>query len=272
MPSEESPGAGAAGTFRRLGREITPLRPGPEISVRVGIRPAYASEWLPTLGELTSLTLDYRDGRTQLKDVRYNQATASAVVVGGVDPRDDYTFTTVLATEGLSGQDSTREATDDQRQPEGAFLDQFLRPFERTELAPMQRVLLLARYLRLNGAVRLTGPSSQEPIDLGLRLLGSDRIIATPFQYSAVTALGASRLGVPARVVVGARAGQQGIVLQTDVFSWVEVQLADGTWRALDPERYTGVHRTGRGRGRGAPRGVRLGGRGAGSRWGRRRW
>ena len=130
----------------------------------------------------------------------------------------------------------------DQRQPEGAFLDQFLAPFDRDELAPMQRVLLLARYLRLNGAVRLTGPSSQEPIDLGLRLLGSDRIIATPFQYSAVTALGASRLGVPARVVVGARAGERGIVLQTDVFSWVEVQLADGTWRALDPERYTGVH------------------------------
>jgi hypothetical protein len=88
----------------------------------------------------------------------------------------------------------------------------------------------------------LTGSSSQEPIDLGLRLLGSDRISATPFQYSAVMALGASRLGVPARVVVGARPGPRGIVRQTDVFSWVELQLADGTWRPLDPERYTGVH------------------------------
>ncbi|MCW2736526.1 transglutaminase-like domain-containing protein [Nocardioides sp.] len=242
VPADESPGAGAAGTFRRVGRTIDPLRPGPEISLRVRIRPAYASEWLPTLGELTSISLDYRDGRTQLKDIRYNQATSSAVVVGGVDPRDDYTLTTVLAPEGLSGQDAAQEATDGQRQPEGAFLDQFLVPFDRTELAPMQRVLLLARYLRLNGAVRLTGPSSQEPIDLGLRLLGADRIVATPFQYSAVTALGASRLGVPARVVVGARAGQRGIVLQTDVFSWVELQLADGSWRALDPERYTGVH------------------------------
>ncbi len=242
VAADESPGAGPAGSFRRLGAEIEPLRPGPEVSIRVRIRPAYTGGWLPTLGDLTSIDLDYRDGRTQLRDVRYNQATSSALVVGGVNPRDNYTFTTVLTPDGFSSTDPTMEATDDQRQPAGAFLDPYLIPFDRTDLAPMQRVLLLARYLRLNGAVRLSGPSAQEPIDLGLRLLGAERMSATPFQYSAVTALGASRLGVPARVVVGARAGRGGIVRQTDVFSWVELQVADGTWRALDPERYTGVH------------------------------
>lgn len=242
VPAEESPGAGASGTFRRVGPSIEPLRRGPEAAVRVRIKPAYASGWLPTLGELTSIDLDYRDGRTQLKDVRYNQATSSALVIGGVDPRDDYTFTAVLTPDGFSRTEPTQEATEAQRQPAGAFLDRYLVPFDRTELAPMERVLLLARYLRLNGAVRLTGSSSQAPIDLGLRLLGSDRISATPFQYSAVTALGASRLGVPARVVVGARPDARGIVRRADVFSWVELQLADGTWRALDPERYTGVH------------------------------
>ena len=59
------------------------------------------------LGELTTLDLDYRDGRTQLDDVRYNQATASAVVVGGVDTRDDYTFTSVL-TRATSPAPTTR--------------------------------------------------------------------------------------------------------------------------------------------------------------------
>ena len=103
-------------------------------------------------------------------------------------------------------------------------------------------MLLLARYLRQNGEVRVTGRSSQKPIDLGLRLLGADRIAATPFQYSAVTALGASRLGVPARVVVGAEPAAAASSPQADVVSWVELQFADGTWRTLEPDRYTGVH------------------------------
>ncbi|NPC44306.1 transglutaminase domain-containing protein [Nocardioides sp. zg-1230] len=242
VPSEQTPGAGAAGTFRRISGTIAPPRPGPEVEVRVRIRPAYAGSWLPTLGDLTSIDLDYRDGRSQLRDVRYNQATSSALVLGGVDPRDNYTFTSVLPPGGFTRTSATMRATEEQRQPAGAFLDQFLVPFDRAELEPVQRVLLLARYLRLNGAVRLTGPSSQEPIDLGLRMLGADRMSGTPFQYSAVTALGASRLGVPARVVVGARPGRRGVVRETDVYSWVELQLADGSWRVLEPHRYTGVH------------------------------
>jgi hypothetical protein len=241
VPAEKSPGAGAEGTFRRLGREIAPLHDGSKVEVRVRIRPGYAGEWLPTLGGLTSLDLDYRDGRTQLKDVRYNQSTSSALVVGGVDARDDYTFTAVLPPDRFRDSDDAKVATEEQRQPEAAFLDQFLVPFDRTDLTPLRRVLLMARYLRLNGEVRLSGTSSQAPVDLGLRLMGAKRIVATPFQYSAVTALGASRLGVPARVVVGAEVGRRGIVEQRDVVSWVELQFADGTWRTLDPRRYTGV-------------------------------
>lgn len=242
VPADESPGAGAAGTFRRISGAVAPLRPGPEVKVRVRIWPAYVSSWLPTLGELTSIDLDYRDGRTQLRDLRYNQATSSALVAGGVHPQDDYSFTAVLHPEGLPGGADTMRATEQQRQPAGAFLDRFLAPFDRADLLPVQRVLLLARYLRRNGAVRFSGPSSQEPIDLGLRMLGAERMSGTPFQYSALTALGASRLGVPARVVVGARPGRRGIVRETDVFSWLELQLADGSWRTLEPHRYTGVH------------------------------
>ena len=241
VPAEQSPGAGPAGTFRRIGREVEPLSSGPEVEVRVRIRPGYASGWLPMLGELTRIDLDYTDGRTQLDAVRYNQATSSAVVVGGVDVRDNYVFSSVVAPTGLSGSDDAMAATAGQRQPDGAFLDQFLTPFDRTELEPLQRVLLMARYLRANGEVRLTGTSSQKPVDLGLRLLGSEQMSGTPFQYSAVTALGASRLGVPSRVVVGAEPGVRGIVEQRDVVSWVELQLADGSWRVLQPERYTGV-------------------------------
>lgn len=242
VAADESPGAGPSGTFRRISPQVDPLHDGEEVEVRVRVRPAYTSDWLPTFGELTTIRLESTDGRTQLADVRYNQASSSALVVGGVNPRDDYTFTAVAPPTGFGAGDATMEPTDDQRQPEGAFLDQFLEPFDRADLTPLRRVLLVARYLRLNGEVRLSGTSSQSPVDLGLRLMGARHIVATPFQYSAVTALAAARLGVPARVVVGAAPGRGGTVLQSDVESWVELQFADGTWRTLDPSRYTGVH------------------------------
>ena len=245
VPADESPGAGGLGTFKRIGHDVAPLHAGRTVGVRVQVRPGYSSDWLPMLGELTSLDLDYTDGRTQLGDVRYNQATSSALVVGGVNPRDDYTFGSVLPAGGFTRKDATREATGEQRQPEGAFLDRYLRPFDREELRPVERVLLLARYLRLNGATRFEGSSSQAPVDLGLRLLGSRDMTATPFQYTAVMALGASRLGVPARVVTGAEPDARGIVEHDDVTAWVELQFADGTWRTLDPSRYVGVHAAG---------------------------
>ena len=242
VPAGESPGAGALGTFRRVDGVITPVHEGREVRVRVRIGAGYTGDWLPTVGELTSIELDYTDGRSQLRDLRYNQATSSVLVVGGVDPRDDYTFTSVLTPESFRSSDDAAVATEGQRQPEGEFLDQYLLPFDRTELSPLRRVLLLARYLRQNGEVRLSGPSSQRPVDLGLRFLGTDRIVGSPFQYTAVMALGASRLGVPARIVVGAEPGRGGVVRSTDVTTWVELQLVDGTWRSLDPERYTAVH------------------------------
>lgn len=245
VPAEESPGAGGFGTFKRIGHDVSALHAGRTVGVRVQIRPGYSSDWLPMLGELTSLDLDYTDGRTQLGDVRYNQATSSALVVGGVNPRDDYTFGSVLYSDDFTRKDPTREATGEQRQPEGAFLDQYLRPFDREELRPIERVLLLARYLRLNGSTRFEGSSSQAPVDLGLRLLGSREMTGSPFQYTAVMALGASRLGVPARVVTGAEPDVRGIVEHDDVTSWVELQFADGTWRTLDPSRYVGVHAAG---------------------------
>lgn len=242
VPADEAPGTDGFGTFKRIGPEVQPLHPGRTVGVRVQVRPGYSSDWLPMMGELTSIDLDYTDGRTQLGDVRYNQATATALVVGGVDPRDDYTFGSVLGPEGFTRDDPTQEADQDQRQPAGAFLDQYLRPFDRGDLRPVERVLLLARYLHLNGTTRFTGSSSQAPVDLGLRMLGSREMAGTPFQYSALMALGASRLGVPARVVTGAEPDLRGRVTLADVTSWVELQFADGTWRPLDPSRYVGVH------------------------------
>jgi hypothetical protein len=46
-------------------------------------------------------------------------------------------------------------------------------------------------------------------------------------------ALAANRLGVPARVVVGASPDLQGWVRGHDVQAWIEVRVADGSWRMM---------------------------------------
>ncbi|WP_416958231.1 transglutaminase-like domain-containing protein [Nocardioides sp. T5] len=240
IPAEESPGSDGYGTFKRVGSAVAALHPGTTAVVRVKFRPGYSSDWLPMLGELTSLDFDFNPGRTDVGDVRYNQATASALVLGGVDVRDEYRFESVVGKVGFTRRDRTREPTDEQRQPDGEFLDEHLEPFDRRELLPLERVLLLARYLRTQGTVRTTEAFDQSPDMLGRRMLGSQRMTGTAFQYSALMALGASRLGVPARLVTGAAPGRRGLVDYGDLTSWVELQFEDGTWRPLDLERYLG--------------------------------
>ena len=57
-------------------------------------------------------------------------------------------------------------------------------------------------------------------------------------QYAAVMALVATRLGVPARVVVGAVVPADGVVQGGDVEAWVELRVDDGSWRTLPTERF----------------------------------
>ena len=247
VPAEESPGSEGYGTFKRIGPEVASLHTGRTVVVRIRMQAAYVSDWLPLLGELTSIDLDWNPGLTAVSDLRYNQATGSAIVLGGVDPRDSYSFEAVLTDETITRRDPTRDPDDGQRQPAGASIDDLLRPFQRDELLPLERVLLLARYLRQTGSARKGLDAAQAPDDLGRGMLGSRRMSGTPYQYSALMALGASRLGVPARLVTGAEVGARGLVHNVDVESWVELQFADGTWRTLDPRRYVGSRSDGPG-------------------------
>lgn len=237
----ESPGAGPTGQFQRIGPEITPLLPGPEVEMRIQVQPAYVSDWLPTVGELTSLELEYTDGRTQLSEVRYNQATGTAFVIGGVDPRDDYTFTAVVNPDELEPGADPARASAEQRQPAGDFLDPYLARWAPDTAFPMTAWRGFLRYLARNGSVRLRATDTDlDPAQLQ-RVLAPPRIVGTPHQYAAIAALAASRLGIPGRIVVGAEPDRLGRVLSDDVTSWVEVQVEDGSWRRVEPALYLGT-------------------------------
>lgn len=229
--------------FLRIGSEVDAPLPGKAIDVSVTLRAGYVSSWLPLAGQLTRLDFTFVDGRAQREDVRYNPATLSAVVRGGLTRRDDYEFTAVLpATELEVGMSPYRRG---RNQPEGAFLDDALEPWRKAALSPMERVFSLAHYLRTNGRFsdgaqpweqRFT--AGHDPTRLGEGFFEDSQMVGDHEQFTAFLALAANRLGVPARAVVGAVPGPDGVVTGSDVTSWVEIRVEDGSWRILPAELY----------------------------------
>ena len=228
-----------ADLFQRIGSVIGSSSGGRPVRVQVEVTASYASSWLPLAGQLTGLSFDYRDGRAQRADVRYNPATTTAMVRGALVGNDDYTFSAVLPDERLRAS-MTPYPHRGRLQPAGAFLDPLLRPWAQADLSPVGKVLSLARYLRTNGrysdggegAAAAYGPG-HDVARLGKGFFGSRRPVGDDEQYAAFMALAANRLGVPARVVVGARPGPRGWVRGRDVFAWVELRVGDGSWRVL---------------------------------------
>jgi hypothetical protein len=225
--------------FQRIASQVGTEQRGRPVRVSVEVLAGYRSSWLPLAGALRRLAFDFLDGRTQVEDIRYNPATSSAYVVGGLGRRDDYTFEAVLDSRTVTAA-SEPYPTRGPLQPSGAFLDRLLRPWRSSGLTPMQQVFSLAQYLEENG--RYSNGATPEEARygpghdaerLGREFFGAPVIVGDEEQYVAFFALASNRLGVPARVVVGAWPTDAGVVRGQDVAAWVEVRVAGGGWRRI---------------------------------------
>ena len=233
-----------ASLFQRIGEEVGAPRPGRPVSVGVEVRPPWTSSWLPLAGQLTGITFDFLDGRAQRRDVRYNVATQTGLVVGGLEAGDDYHFTATVPDPRLAGS-AVAYGDGKPLQPSGAFVDQYLGPWKESGLTPMRQLFSLARYLRTNGRYSDGGAGSasrylpgHSELRLGENFFGAPTIVGDDEQYAAFMALAANRLGVPARVVVGAFPNRRGWVRGRNVQALVEVRVADGSWRRLPASRF----------------------------------
>ncbi|MCW2847577.1 MAG: hypothetical protein JWR90_1551 [Marmoricola sp.] len=230
--------------FQRIGRQVGARRPGTKVEVSIEVQRPWTSSWLPLAGQLTGITFDYLDGRAQREDVRYNVATETGMVVGGLGAKDDYHFTAVLPDDRLTRR-STPYGSGVALQPTGGFLDADLAPWNRSGLAPMAQVFSLAKYLRTNGRYSDGGTVAERGFlpghgqaRLGRGFFGARAIVGDDEQYAAFMALAANRLGVPARVVVGSDTGPSGWVRGRNVEAWVELRVADGSWRTLPQDAF----------------------------------
>ena len=154
--------------FQRIGQQVGARRPGRPLDVSVEVKRLWTSSWLPLAGQLTGISFDYLDGRAQRTDVRYNVATQTGMVVGGLGAKDDYHFTATapvtLLTRSMEPWGSGRPL-----QPDGAFLDRYLVPWRKSSLTPMQQVFSVARYLRTNGRYSDGGRHRRASVPAGAR-------------------------------------------------------------------------------------------------------
>jgi hypothetical protein len=233
-------------SFLRMDTEVDNPTRGRDVRVQVSVGRAYRSAWVPTIGSLTSLRFLFSDADSRRCELRYDLATSTAVVPVGIERGNDYEFTATVPDDRL--RRGMRPWTGPGLEVAGLRqVDPLIRRVLASPAPAMRKVFVLARYLREEGRYSngsgpgetgyLPGHGVQRLTDgflLAPRPVGDDE------QYASAMALLANRVGVPARVVVGAVLPRDGRVRGKDVHAWVELRVADGTWRTLDTASFMG--------------------------------
>lgn len=232
-------------SFQRVSSTIDNPVEGTEVDATVTLGEGWSGVWLPTVGALRSLDFQTGDARAKAEVFRYNLATSTAVVPTGMQRGDRYSFTAVQPDDELS--EETVGSADLAPLPAGAAFIQG--PTEKwTEDAgtdPMDRVLAAAEHLRSEGKysdgigrterIYVAGHSAWRLSD---EFVNAPQIVGNDEQYAATMALIANDIGVPARVVLGAIVPEGGRVTGKDVWAWVELRAADGSWKTLPTEAF----------------------------------
>jgi len=231
-------------SFQRVSSTIDNPASGRKVNVKVTLGEGYSGVWLPTVGALQSMHFDSDDPSLKADAFRYNLATSTGIVPTGLKSGDRYHFTGVIGDDTLTANTPPSPQLDD-NSTAAAFLDTQATQWTSGVTEPMKRVLAIADYLRTHGKYSDGVAKGEQIYHAGhyvARL--SDDFVDAPMmvgddeQYAAVMALMANRVGVPARVVMGAVVPAGGVVKGADVHAWVEVEAADGTWRTLPTDQF----------------------------------
>ena len=232
--------------FHRMDTRVDNPTKGRPIRAQVTLAKAFRSAWVPTAGSLTSLRFLFTDADSKRDQLRYDLATSTAVVPVGVEQGDDYEFTARLPDDRLTR--SMRAWSGPVLSVEGVDrVDPFLRRLQASGAPPMRKVFVLAEHLREYGRYSDGDAPGETQYTAGHDLerlvddfLLAPRAVGNDEQYASAMALLANRLGVPARVAVGAVVPEDGKVRGEDVHAWVELRVADGSWRVLPTKEFMG--------------------------------
>lgn len=231
--------------YQRVSTVIDNPVSGRSVSALITLGEGYSGVWLPMVGALQAI--DFRTGSLQARadSFRFNLATSTAVVPLGVAPGDSYQVRAVLPDDEVTA-DSDSGAPVGEAAEAAAFLEAQATEWSGEAKTPMKRVFAIADHLRAEGKYT-DGVATAERIYHAGHFQGRlSEFVNAPIiagddeQYAATMALLANRVGVPARVVFGAVVPEGGVVHGSDVAAWVELQVADGSWRTLPTDAFMG--------------------------------
>lgn len=233
-------------TFQRVGTSIDNPNHGSAISYAVTIGKGYSGVWLPDVGALIELDFTGTDAQAHSDYFRYNLATGTGVVPDGLRSGDSYHARAVTSGSAPLRSSDVLASSGAIVTANAAFLHSQAVQWSGGSGGPTQRVLALARYLYSRGKYSDGEPPNQHYLpghyEGRLQRFVNDptdpQIVGDDEQYAAAYALMINSLGIPARVVLGAKLEAGGDVKGRDVHAWVEVQLADGTWRTVPTDTF----------------------------------
>ncbi|WP_107772970.1 transglutaminase-like domain-containing protein [Nocardioides sediminis] len=233
--------------FLRVSSRVDNPARGEERLYTVFVRNTWDLPWVPTIGALQAFDFydDYASDR--LPDLRYNRATDTALLPGGLHVNEDYVLTAVPTPDRLTVRMKPWRRPDATLQEAAAFLDVPARAWSLGARTPMAGVFRIADRLRARGRysdgafgweARFEEGHDAQRLDEGF--VNAPMMVGNDEQYAATMALLANRIGVPARVAVGAVLGRNGVIKGKHLDAWVEVRVGNGTWRVLPTRAFMG--------------------------------
>lgn len=245
----------SAGYFQRVGTDVDPDYSGTQASVqiRLPVNSTFDEVWLPTVGEVESVSFDGSGGRArELADnYRYNSTTDTGAMLGNLRAGDSYTLevTAQVSWDDLPADAVVAESNFEAIEgipPEVSGLASAL----VEDIAGPERITVLRDFLRGDGddsrSFYSSGGEDESPVPPGhgagrlVRFAGSDELIGNAEQYAATMALILRNDGIPARVVMGFEPKDwdpdgTAVIFGGDAEAWVEVLVEDIGWVQVSP-------------------------------------
>ncbi|MGY0387644.1 DUF3488 and transglutaminase-like domain-containing protein [Nocardioides sp. WG-D5] len=223
-------------TFQKISSTLrNPLADGKQVRGTITIGEDFGGVWVPLPTALTHISFDGPDSDS----FRYNLATSTGVLPTALKPGDSYSFTASVSDENVTKKSEVWSGGS----PIGDEAAQFqalAAEYAGGGDSPITNALAVAEKLKEEGTYTDGEPPNQQyPAGHSLRRLADftakgGQLAGNDEQYAALMAVLANQVGVPARVVLGAVVGSDGVVQGKDMHAWVELRMSDGSWATLD--------------------------------------